>query len=118
MNWFKKNWITILSAIIALLSGADLTTGVAQGKSLLNVANLPAIGIGGSAVVTMLLRWINSRTVTTRLAPAGLPDEITRLIEAIFVVAESPDIDENMVSELGCIAACIVEAHAGRLRKK
>jgi len=111
MSWFKKNWISVLSAIIALLSGADLAAGVIQGNAVMNVSNIPAIGVGSASLITLLMRWVNTRTITTRLTTEALNEDVQRVIEAIFVVSENKDITDQMVEDLGAMAAAIVSAH-------
>ena len=115
LEWFKKNWMTVLTALVSLLCGADVAAGLYAGKSLMNVSMLPSLGVGAASVGTIALRWINARSVTTRLIPPGLDAETSRTLEAIFTVAESQDVTEAMAAELSQIAAAAVVGHATRV---
>jgi len=50
MDLLKKNWLTIVLALVSVISGADVAAGLSQGKALLNLTNIPAIGLGGCIV--------------------------------------------------------------------
>jgi hypothetical protein len=116
MNWLKKNWLTVLTSLIALICGGDLTAGLLQGKSLANVTMLPSLLGGTGAIGTMLFRWLNNRTVTTRVAPEGLDADTQRMLEAIYTVASSPDVTPEMVTDLSNMAAASVIGHANRVK--
>lgn len=116
MNWFKRNWLNLLIGIIAAVSGIDLTSGLLQGKSIANVTNIPSILAGSGALGTALFRWLNNRTVTTRIASEGLDSEVQRMLEAIYVVASSPDVTPEMVTDLSNMAAASVIGHANRVK--
>ena len=116
MNWLKKNWLTVLTSLIALICGGDVTAGLLQGKSLNNVTMIPSLLGGTGALGTILFRWLNNRTVTTRVAPAGLDADVQRLFEAIFTIAGSPDNSPEMITDLSNMAAAAVIGHANRVK--
>jgi hypothetical protein len=116
MEWFKRNWLNVVIGLIALISGVDLTSGLLQGKSLLNVTNVPSLLGASGSLGTALFRWLNSRTVTTRIAPAGLDVEVQKMLEAIYTVASSPDVTPEMVMDLSNMAAASVIGHANRVK--
>ena len=76
MDWLKRNWLNVVIGLIAVVSGVDLTSGLLQGKALLNVTNVPSLLGASGSLGTALFRWLNNRTVTTRIAPAGLDGEV------------------------------------------
>jgi hypothetical protein len=116
MNWLKANWLTVLTSLIALICGGDITAGMIQGKSLANVTMIPSLLGGTGALGTILFRWLNSRTVTTRVAPAGLDADVQRMLEAIYTVASSPDVTPDMITDLSNMAAASVIGHANRMK--
>jgi hypothetical protein len=116
MEWFKRNWLNVVIGLTALVSGVDLTSGLLQGKSLLNVTNVPSLLGASGSLGTALFRWLNSRTVTTRIAPAGLDVEVQKMLEAIYTVASSPDVTPEMVTDLSNMAAASVIGHANRVK--
>lgn len=116
MSWLKKNWFTVLTSLIALICGGDVTAGLLQGKSLNNVTMIPSLLGGTGALGTILFRWLNDRTVTTRVAPAGLDADVQRLFEAIFTIAGSPDNSPEMITDLSNMAAAAVIGHANRVK--
>lgn len=116
MSWLKKNWFTVLTSLIALICGGDVTAGLLQGKSLNNVTMIPSLLGGTGALGTILFRWLNNRTVTTRVAPAGLDADVQRLFEAIFTIAGSPDNSPEMITDLSNMAAAAVIGHANRVK--
>lgn len=116
MEWFKRNWLNVVIGLIAVVSGVDLTSGLLQGKSLLNVTNVPSLLGASGSLGTALFRWLNSRTVTTRIASAGLDVEVQKMLEAIYTVASSPDVTPEMVTDLSNMAAASVIGHANRVK--
>jgi hypothetical protein len=116
MDWLKRNWLNVVIGLIAVVSGVDLTSGLLQGKSLLNVTNVPSLLGASGSLGTALFRWLNNRTVTTRVAPAGLDSEVQRMLEAIYTVASSPDVTPEMVTDLSNMAAASVIGHANRVK--
>ena len=116
MDWLKRNWLNVVIGLIAIVSGVDLTSGLLQGKSLLNVTNVPSLLGGSVSLGTALFRWLNSRTVTTRIAPAGLDSDVQKMLEAIYTVASSPDVTPEMVTDLSNMAAASVIGHANRVK--
>lgn len=116
MDWLKRNWLNVLIGLIAVVSGVDLTSGLLQGKALLNVTNVPSLVAGSGSIVTALFRWLNNRTVTTRIAPEGLDVEVQKMLEAIYTVASSPDVTPEMVTDLSNMAAASVIGHANRVK--
>lgn len=114
MKWLKQNWVKILSAIVMLLGGADVASGVSQGKSLLNVSNFPggAAALGGASVLG--LSWMNRRTVLARVQRDGLDPETLEHVENIFGVASHPDVTPQMIEECAGIAAEAVRRYAKR----
>lgn len=116
MEFLKRNWFNIVLALIAAVSGVDLTSGLLQGKALLNVTNVPSLIGGTCALGTALFRWLNNRTVTTRVAPEGLDVGVQRMLEAIYTVASSPDVTPEMVTDLSNMAAASVIGHANRVK--
>jgi hypothetical protein len=116
MDWLKRNWLNVVIGLIALISGVDLTSGLLQGKSLLNVTNVPSLLGASGSLGTALFRWLNSRTVTTRIASAGLDVEVQKMLEAIYTVASSPDVTPEMVTDLSNMAAASVIGHANRVK--
>lgn len=116
MSWLKKNWFTVLTSLIALICGGDITAGMIQGKSLNNVTMIPSLFCGTGALGTILFRWLNNRTVTTRVAPAGLDADVQRMLEAIYTVASSPDVTPDMITDLSNMAAASVIGHANRVK--
>ena len=116
MDWLKRNWLNVLIGLIAVVSGVDLTSGLLQGRSLSNLNNIPSIIGGTGALGTALFRWLNNRTVTTRIAPAGLDSEVQKMLEAIYTVASSPDVTPEMVTDLSNMAAASVIGHANRVK--
>ena len=116
MDWLKRNWLNVVIGLIALISGVDLTSGLLQGKSLLNVTNVPSLLGGSVSLGTALFRWLNNRTVTTRIAPAGLDGDVQKMLEAIYTVASSPDVTPEMVTDLSNMAAASVIGHANRVK--
>ena len=116
MSWLKKNWFTVLTSLIALICGGDVTAGLLQGKSLNNVTMIPSLLGGTGALGTILFRWLNNRTVTTRVAPAGLDADVQRLFEAIFTIAGSPDNSPEMITDLSNMAAAAVIGHSNRVK--
>ena len=118
MDWLKRNWLNVVIGLIALISGVDLTSGLLQGKSLLNVTNVPSLLGASGSLGTALFRWLNSRTVTTRIASAGLDGEVQKMLEAIYTVASSPDVTPEMVTDLSNMAAASVIGHANRVKSQ
>ena len=116
MDWLKRNWLNVVIGLIALISGVDLTSGLLQGKALLNVTNVPSLLGGSVSLGTALFRWLNNRTVTTRIAPAGLDSDVQKMLEAIYTVASSPDVTPEMVTDLSNMAAASVIGHANRVK--
>lgn len=116
MDWLKRNWLNVVIGLIAVVSGVDLTSGLLQGKSLLNVTNVPSLLGASGSLGTALFRWLNNRTVTTRIAPAGLDVEVQKMLEAIYTVASSPDVTPEMVTDLSNMAAASVIGHANRVK--
>jgi len=116
MDWLKRNWLNVVIGLIALISGVDLTSGLLQGKALLNVTNVPSLLGASVSLGTALFRWLNSRTVTTRIASAGLDVEVQKMLEAIYTVASSPDVTPDMVTDLSNMAAASVIGHANRVK--
>jgi hypothetical protein len=88
-----------------------------QGKGLNNLTMLPSLLGGTGAIGTMLFRWLNNRTVTTRVAPEGLDADTQRMLEAIYTVASSPDVTPEMVTDLSNMAAASVIGHANRVKQ-
>jgi len=115
LAWMKTNWLTVATAVVSLLCGVDVAAGLYAGKSLMNVSMLPSLGVGAASVGSIALRWINARSVTTRLIPPGLDAETLRTLEAIFTVSESQDVTDEMAAELSQIAAAAVVGHASRV---
>lgn len=116
MDWLKRNWLNVVIGLIAIVSGVDLTSGLLQGKALLNVTNVPSLLGASGSLGTALFRWLNNRTVTTRIAPAGLDVEVQKMLEAIYTVASSPDVTPEMVTDLSNMAAASVIGHANRVK--
>lgn len=116
MDLLKKNWLTIVLAIVSVISGADVAAGLSQGKALLNLTNIPSIGLGGASLVTIFLRWFNGRAVTTRAIPPGLGVETMQLLESLFVAASHQDVTPEMAKELGDMASAAVVGYADRAR--
>lgn len=116
MDWLKRNWLSTLLGIVAAGAGVDVAAGLAGGKSLVNVAMLPSYVLGGGSAVTLFLRWLNGRTVTTRSMPSGLDPATQTLLEAIFTVAASPDITDEAVEHLREMAGSAVVGHAKRAK--
>ena len=116
MDWLKRNWLNVLIGLIAVVSGVDLTSGLLQGKALLNVTNVPSLLGASGSLGTALFRWLNNRTVTTRIAPEGLDVEVQKMLEAIYIVASSPDVTPEMVTDLSNMAAASVIGHANRVK--
>jgi len=116
MSWLKKNWFTVLTSLIALICGGDVAAGLLQGKSLNNVTMIPSLLGGTGALGTILFRWLNNRTVTTRVAPAGLDADVQRMLEAIYTVASSSDVTPDMITDLSNMAAAAVIGHANRVK--
>ena len=116
MDWLKRNWLNVLIGLIAVVSGVDLTSGLLQGKALLNVTNVPSMLAGSTALGTALFRWLNNRTVTTRIATAGLDVGVQKMLEAIYTVASSPDVTPELVTDLTSMAAASVIGHANRVK--
>lgn len=116
MDWLKKNWVPVLMAVVAALSGVDVAAGLSQGKALLNVSNLPSLGVGGSSLAMLFLRWFNNRAVTTRTITPGLDSDTTQLIESLFIAASHQDVTPEMAEELGNMAAAAVVGHAARVK--
>jgi hypothetical protein len=116
MDWLKRNWLNVVIGLIAVVSGVDLTSGLLQGKSLLNVTNVPSLLGASGSLGTALFRWLNNRTVTTRIAPEGLDVEVQKMLEAIYTVASSPDVTPEMVTDLSNMAAASVIGHANRVK--
>lgn len=115
LTWLKTNWLTVATALVSLLCGADVAAGLYAGKSLTNVAMIPSVTVGAASAASIVMRWVNARSVTTRLIPPGLDAETLRTLEAIFTVAESQDVTDAMAAELSQIAAAAVVGHAGRI---
>jgi dTDP-4-dehydrorhamnose reductase len=80
------------------------------------VTNVPSLLGASGSLGTALFRWLNSRTVTTRIAPAGLDVEVQKMLEAIYTVASSPDVTPEMVMDLSNMAAASVIGHANRVK--
>jgi hypothetical protein len=117
MKWFKENWGKILAFVVMLIGGADVSSGLLQGKSALNVANFP----GGAAALASAgflgFQWINRRTVQARTARKGLDEPTLEHLENIFGVAEHIDVTAEMVDDLAEMAAECVRRHADRHRE-
>jgi hypothetical protein len=111
MGWLKKNWLSVLLALIAAFSSGDIAVGLSSGKSLLNLSMLPSIvgllgaaGFGGA-------RWLNGATVAARKLPDGLDPEMLNHLESIFSVAAHPATTPEMVQELAGMASQAVIWH-------
>lgn len=113
-DYLKKNWINILLAILAALGGADAAAGVKSGKSPTNLTVLPSIlaAIGSSGALG--IRWLNSRTIASRTIRQGIPPEILEHIEAIYGVAECPDVTPEHAGHLADVAASMILGHYRR----
>lgn len=116
LDWLKKNLVNIVAMIIAMVGGADVVAGMNAGKSLTNVAVIPSLVGSVGAIGTLLFRWINKRTVTTRLAPAGLDPETMRFLESLYDVAGHVDVTPEMVTDLSNMAAATLIGHANRVK--
>lgn len=122
MDWLKKNWLTVGSGLIALLCGADVSAGLAGGKALLNVTNIPSLlailTSGGYLSFTGVKAVMNRPASASRVADvpvAGLSTEMQKM-EDIFSVAEGEDLTDDMVTQLAAMAAATVVGHAKRIK--
>ena len=80
------------------------------------MTNVPSLLGASGSLGTALFRWLNNRTVTTRIAPAGLDGDVQKMLEAIYTVASSPDVTPEMVTDLSNMAAASVIGHANRVK--
>ena len=126
MDWLKKNWLTVLSSLIALLCGADVSAGLADGKALLNVTNIPSLlamlASGGflsftgvKAVMNRPASSVKPAKVSASVTAVGLSAEMQKM-EDIFSVAEGEDLTDDMVTQLAAMAAATVVGHAKRIK--
>ena len=117
MSWFKKNWVMILSALIALFGGADVAVGMSQGKSLLNIMNLPSLAMAAGGLTSLGFKGIKTlKSGASRPATVGLTDSTSRVMEAIFVISEDQDVNDEMILDLSKIAAATLVGHAARVK--
>ena len=117
MKWIKNNWGKILAVLAMLVGAADVTAGVRQGKSLMNVTNMPGALAASASAAFLGFQWINRRTVQARTARAGIDEDTLEHIENIFGVAAHHDVTPAMVDDLAAMAAEAVRRHAGRAEK-
>lgn len=122
MDWLKKNWLAVGSGLLALLCGADVSAGLAGGKALLNVTNIPSLlailASGGYLSFTGVKAVMNRPASAKRVADvpvAGLSAEMQKM-EDIFSVAEGEDLTDDMVTQLAAMAAATVVGHAKRIK--
>ena len=116
VTWLKKNWGTALLVLTAVVSAADFMAALRMGRTPTNIATWPSLGAGASSVAVLLFRWLNNRTVMTRAFTQGLDAETLRNLEAIFTVAASQDVTQEMTSDLSSMAAALVVGHANRVK--
>ena len=130
MDWMKKNWLTVLYSLIALLCGADVSAGLSSGKALLNVTNIPSLlamlASGGFLSFTGVKAVMNRPATAKPLNPVKSPvlvsaasdviDVEMQKMQHIFAVAESADVTDEMIANLSSIAAATVVGHANRVK--
>lgn len=114
--WLKNNWATIFGLIVSLIGGADVYAGLSGGKSLNDIAMIPGLVATGGGAVWSVLRWLNDRSVGTRMPRQGLDAETQEHIENIFGVAAHQDATEEHIGYLAEMAGTAVRNYASRVR--
>lgn len=109
-----KGYLPYILAGIAALSAGDITTGLFNGKSLLNVQMLPSLLAGTGSIGTLLAQWLNRRFVSARVIAPTISDEFRNEVEALFQVAADLDVPEEQVEALAKIAGAKVLAYRKR----
>lgn len=115
-EYFRKNWLNILMAIIAAISGADAAAGMRAGKSATNVTVIPSILAAIGASGALGVRWLNNRTVVAKSIRQGLDPAFLDRIENLYSLARDPDVTPDHAAHLADMAGDLLLAENRRAK--